>query len=178
MIDWGYSNYRYLEVLTPDAEICTVPVRSTDVADGVRICVKEPLSFYLPADAVIGENVRFSIRLIHEELDAPVKVGTHVGYVAVIYGGKTLGILPLYTAGSAERGAFAGALHAIQSLTRNRAFIAGAIFFCTVLLLWIVTETVIRKRRRTKWDKYFSMKMDPAPNSLRGTHKPKRPPTD
>jgi len=178
LINWGFDAYEYVEILTPESVVCTIPVTVSDMTTEVDACVKESLTCFLPKNANTDEDISFSIRLLHTELEAPVAEGTMVGYVAVIYGGKTLGILPLYTAGSAERGAFAGALHAIQSLTRNRAFIAGAIFFCTVLLLWIVTETVIRKRRRTKWDKYFSMKMDPAPNSLRGTHKPKRPPTD
>ncbi len=160
MVDWGYSNYRYLEVLTPESEICTVPVKSTDVTDSVRIGVGKSLSFYLPSDAVVGENVHFSVRLIHEELDAPVKAGTHVGYVAVIYGDEVLGTELLYTMEDVERSGFIGGLMRVKRLTESRAACAGLICFCVLMLAWWLGEYLIRRARRHKWDRYFSEKID------------------
>ena len=160
MIDWGYTNYRYLEVLTPETEVCKIPVRATDVADGAQLCVKESLSFYLPSDAVVGENVRFSIRLIHEELDAPVKAGTHVGYIAVIYDEEVLGTAMLYTAEDIGRSGFIGGLMNVKRLTESRAACAGLIFFCVAMLAWGIGEYLIKRARRHKWDRYFSEKID------------------
>ena len=160
MIDWGYSNYRYLEVITPETEICTIPVRATDVADGVRVSVAESVSFYLPADAVVGDTVRFSVRLIHEELDAPVRAGTHIGYVAVIYKDEVLGTAMLYTAEDVERSGFIGGLMRVKRLTESRAACAGLICFCVLMLAWVIGEYLIKRARRHKWDRYFSEKID------------------
>ncbi len=167
MIDWGYSNYRYLEVLNPDTEIGSVPVRSTDVADEAKLYVRDALSFYLPADAVVGENVRFSIRLIHEELDAPVKAGTHVGYVAVIYEGEVLGTAMLYTAEDIDRSGFIGGLMNVKRLTESRAACAGLIFFCVAMLAWGIGEYLMKRARRHKWDRYFSEKIDASETFLK-----------
>lgn len=167
MIDWGYSNYRYLETLSPESDLFTISVRSTDVADRVRIGVKESLSFYLPADAVVGETVHFSVRLIHEELDAPVKAGTHVGYVAVIYRDEVLGTAMLYTAEDVERSGFIGGLMRVKRLTESRAACAGLIFFCVLMLAWWLGEYLIRRARRHKWDRYFSEKIDASETLLK-----------
>ena len=175
MIKWGFDAFEYVEILTPETVVCTIPVAVSDMMTEVEARVGEPLICFLPKGTDPGE-LKYSIRLLQNELEAPFSEGTMVGYVSVLYQGKTLGMLPLYTAVGAERSAFVGTLRAIQGLLRNRAFVSGAIFFCVVLCAWIVTETVLQRRRRLKWDKYFSMKMDPAPNSLQGTGKGKRPP--
>lgn len=167
LIKWAFDTYDYVEVLAAESVICTVPVTASDMTSEVEVRVNEALTCFLPRGIDPDTDLTLSIRLLHPTLEAPIDEGMAVGYVAVIYQGKTLKTLPLYTAGSAERGAFVGTLAAMRALTRSRAFVAGAIFFCVALTAWIVTEAVVRKRRRTKWDKYFSMKMDPSPNSLR-----------
>lgn len=167
MIRWGYDNYRYIEVLSPETVICTLPVKVSDLADEVEVRPLESMSFYLPADAVVGEDVRFNIRLTYESLEAPVQAGMHVGYVAVIYRGEILGTVPIYTADSAERSRFVGGLARIKALTENRAACAGLIFFAVSILAWILTEYWIKRARRHKWDRYFSEKIDTSETFLK-----------
>lgn len=167
MIRWGYDNYRYIEVLTPETVICTMPVKVSDLADTVEIRPQASLSFYLPADAVVGEDVRFNVRLTYEALEAPVEAGMHVGYVAVIYRGEILGTAPIYTAEAAQRSGFVSGLTRIKSLTENRAACAGLIFFAVAMLAWILTEYWIKRARRHKWDRYFSEKIDTSETFLK-----------
>ena len=63
--------------------------------------------------------------------------GTHVGYVAVIYQGRVLGTLPLYTAEKAERSSIIGSLKALKALTSSRPVLAGLIFFVVAVAAWI-----------------------------------------
>ena len=127
----------------------------------VEVKTHETLSCYLPKDLEIGVDITYSIRLMYSSLEAPVSEGTFVGYVAVLWNDQTLGTIPLYTAGAAERSGFVSALMNIRALTESRVFCAGAIFFAVTLVAWIVTEYVIILRKRHKWDKYFSEKMNP-----------------
>jgi hypothetical protein len=120
----------------------------------------------LPKNAEIGTDILYSVRLFYTSLEAPVTKDTHVGYVAILYNGKNIGTLPLYTAGEAERSGFVGTLMAIKSLTKSRMFLSGFLFFSASVVVWIAAEIVISRHRKHKWDKYFSMKMNPAPNSL------------
>ena len=96
-----------------------------------------------------------------------VTEGEHVGYVAILWNGKTLGTVPLYTAGTAERSSFVSSLKSIQSLTQSRVFRAAAIFFAVSLAAWITVECILVRYRRHKWDKYFSMKMAPTPDAFK-----------
>ena len=167
MIRWGYDNYRYIEVLTPETVICTMPVTVSDLADELEIRPQTSLSFYLPADAEVGVDVRFNVRLTCETLEAPVEEGTHVGYVAVIYRGEILGTAPIYTAEAVQRSGFVSGLARIKSLTEKRAVCAGLIFFAVSMLAWILTEYWIKRARRHKWDRYFSEKIDTSETFLK-----------
>ena len=159
LINWVYSTYSYMEVISPDTVVCTVPVTVSDMVKEIEVKTKESLSCRLPAGLVIGEDITYSIRLLHTSMEAPVTDGTFMGYVAVLYDGKVLGTVPLYTAGDVERSNIISSLMSIQALTQNRKILSGGIFFTVVLIAWIVTENVIAARRRRKWDKYFSRKL-------------------
>lgn len=167
LVEWVFKAYSYREVISPDTVVCTIPVTVSDMTTEVEVRTSEGLSCLLYGGAEIGKDVTYSIRLLHSELEAPFAEGTFVGYVAVVYRERVLGTLPLYTAQGAERSSFIGSLKAIQALTQNRPLMAGVIFFLTVLTAWIVTEQILARRRRHKWDKYFSDKMDYAPHVTR-----------
>ncbi len=173
LIDWVFTAYTELELLSPDTLICTIPVTVSDMTSEVEVRTKDGFSAYLPTATEIGTDITYSIRLLYDSLEAPVTEGLMVGYVAVLYQGRSLQTLPLYTAGSAERSSFISSLKSIQALTESRVFRAGAIFFLVALTAWIVTETVLIRRRRHKWDKYFSMKMNPSPTSKKPSKKQK-----
>ncbi len=184
LIDWVYATYRYVEVISPKSEICTLPVTVSDRTQEVAVKTNETLSAYLPRDAEIGKDVFYSIRLTNTELEAPFEENAFVGYVAVIYDGRILGTVKLYTTEGAERSGFIGTLVRIESLFENRAFCAGAIFFVLAVIGWVLSEYILNKRRRHKWDKYFSEKLElsdalmssppskkPDPNRLRQNKK-------
>ena len=165
LINWVYDTYAYTEVITPDTLVCTLPVTVSDMTSEVEIRTKASLSCYLPVGIDLEKDITYSVRLIYQSLEAPVTEGTMVGYVAILYSGRTIDTLPLYTAGTAERSSFVSSLKSIQALTQSRVFRAGAIFFAVVLCAWILTEYILLQRRRHKWDKYFSMKMSPSPTA-------------
>lgn len=164
LIKWVYQTYSYMEVISPEEPVCTIPVTVSDMTTEVEVRTKESLKAYLPAGAEIGKDVLYSIRLTYTELEAPVTEGIHVGYLAIVYEDRVIGTVDLYTAGSAERSTIVSSLKAIQSLTKSRPVLAGLIFFALALGAWIVTEMVVNTRRRRKWDKYFSNKMELHPD--------------
>lgn len=173
LIQWGYENYTYLEVLSPDTVICSIPVTVSDLTDTVDVSPAESLFLYLPSQTELGRDVTFSIRLMYEALEAPVHEGMHVGYVAVVYQGEILGTASLFTVGSAERSSFVSQLMKIQSLTQSRKVRAGGIFFLAATAGWLLTGFFLQRRRRHKWDKYFSHKID-MPETLLKRREPPR----
>ena len=165
LIKWAFANYTYREILSAGKTVCTLPVSVSDLTSEVEICTRDSLSAYLPVGA--EDEIEFSIRLTYSELEAPVEEGTHVGYVAVIYQGRVLETLPLYTASGAERSSFVSSLKALKDLTSSRPVLAGLIFFMVSFGAWIATEAIVSKRRRHKWDKYFSQKIELPPDMMK-----------
>lgn len=161
LIDWVYKTYTYMDVITADTVLCTIPVTVSDMTSQVEVKTDTTLTCYLPTGLTVGEEITYSIRLTYTSLEAPVEEGMPVGYAAVLYRGELLGTVPLYTAAGAERSSFVSGLMNIQSLTQSRAVRAGVIFFAVGLIAWITTEYVIKIRKKHKWDKYFSEKMNP-----------------
>ena len=168
LINWVYSAYVDLPIITTETVLCTLPVRVSDVTTKIEIKSDREFSYYLPSSATVGEDIRLDLRLDYDELEAPVKAGMHVGYVAVLYKGEQIGSVPLYTAGEAERSSFVSSLKAIQALTRNRPFMAGVIFFTVGLVSWITAECLLTRHRHRKWNKYFSHKIDTTKTKKQG----------
>ena len=160
LINWVYRTYADVAVVTPETVVCKIPVTVSDMTTEVEVRTSETLTCYLPATVKIGEDVTYSIRLTQTELEAPVTEGIFVGYLAILYQNEIIGTVPLYTAGSAERSSFVSSLKVIQSLTKDRRFVAGAIFFSLALLSWVTVESVLKKQRHRRWDKYFSNKIN------------------
>ncbi len=174
LIDWVYATYSYVEILGPDKNICTVPVTVSDMVSSVRVRTKESIHAYLPKSIDLEKDLTYSIRLTATELEAPFEDGTFVGYVAVIYDGQVLGTAKLYTVGGAERSTIVSSLKLIQEWIRNRAVIAGFVFFMVATVAWIVVEYILWRKKRHKWDKYFSDKMKLPDKMMRRSGDPNR----
>lgn len=177
LIRWVDTSYTFLEIISPETVVCTLPVTVSDLITEVEIKVKESLFYFLPASTKLGEELTYSIRLDHTTLEAPFPQGMKVGYVAIVYRGKVIGNATLYTASTAERSSFIGNLQAMQDSLKSRAFLAGAICFALLTIAWLLTEYLIIHSRRHRWDKYFSEKLE-APERMARKPRPPRPEQD
>lgn len=160
VVDWVFSSYTYMKILESNTKICSIDVTISDSASMVDVVVKDSLQAYLPKGLEIGKDIVYSIRLTEPQLEAPVKKDQFVGYVAVLYNGQVLGTAPLYTAGEASRSSIGSGLGAIRNWLENRAVIAGIIFFAVGVTAYIIVEYILQRRRHTRWDRYFSDKVE------------------
>ena len=161
LMNWIGKNFSYRQLLDPETAICKIPVQGTGLRDSVEVVAKESLYAFLPADA----EVSTSIRLAYDSLDAPVKEGTSVGYVTILYEGQALGTAELYTAEAVERSSVSNRLSWIKDLTASRRVRAALVCFVVCMALWIGIGVWQKAARRHKWDKYFTQKLE-APEEL------------
>lgn len=173
VIDWVFNAYTYMQILTPNTKICTVGVTVSDTVDSLDVIVKDSLHAFLPKGLEIGKDITYSIRLTETELEAPVQKDQFVGYVAVLYNGQVLGTAPLYTVGEASRSSISSGLGSIRAWLENRAVIAGIIFFAVGVTAYIIVEYVLQRRRHSRWDRYFSDKVE-LPDYMRTPSRPKK----
>ncbi len=160
VVDWVFSSYTYMQILSPNTKICTLDVAVSDTTSSVDVVVKDSLQAYLPKGLEIGKDITYSIRLTETELEAPVQKDQFVGYVAVLYEGRVLGTAPLYTAGEASRSSIGSGLGAIRAWLEDRAVIAGIVFFVVGVTTYVVIEYILQRRRHNRWDRYFSDKVE------------------
>ena len=160
MIGWVSDTFAYIEVLSSDKDVASIPVEVSDLVTEIPLRTRESYAAYIPRGTNIEKEITFSIRLESDTLEAPVEKDTFVGYVAIVYQGQTLKTLPLYTTASAERSNFIGAMRLMQDMIGNRAVLVGIIFFVLSMTVWIITEVSISRRRKHRWDKYFSSKIE------------------
>ena len=160
VVDWVFASYTYMQVLAPNTKICTINVATSDTASALDVIAKDSLHAYLPKGLEFGKDITYSIRLTETELEAPVKKDQFVGYVAVLYNGQVLGTAPLYTAGEASRSSIGSGLGAIRSWLENRAVIAGIAFFVLGVTAYVVIAYILQRRRHSRWDRYFSDKVE------------------
>ena len=158
VLRWAFLNYAYREVLSEGTLVCSIPVTVSDIRDEVEVRTAGSLSFFLPADAVVGTDVTYSLRLMYDSIEAPVEEGMLVGYVAVRYNGRTLGTVPLHTAESIGRSSIVSGLNGIKSLTKNRGVRAGIVFFAVSVTVWIAAELFARRRRRRTYERFRSLR--------------------
>jgi hypothetical protein len=149
-----------MQILTPNTKICSVDVTVSDTVDSLDVIVKDSLHAFLPKGLEFGKDITYSIRLTETELEAPVQKDQFVGYVAVLYNGQVLGTAPLYTVGEASRSSISSGLGSIRAWLENRAVIAGIIFFAVGVTAYIIVEYVLQRRRHSRWDRYFSDKVE------------------
>ena len=160
LVNWVYATYSYVKIISPEIEICKIPVTVSDRTSEVSVKTDETHFAYLPIHVELGKDITYSIRLINTELEAPFAENTFVGYAAIIYEGRVLQTVRLYTVEGAERSTLISSLKSIQAWFENRAVLAGLIFFVLATTAWLVTEYLLQRRRRHRWDKYFSEKME------------------
>ena len=160
LIRWAVDTYAYIPVISPETKICTLPVTVSDTVTEVSVSTDETVYAWLPKGVEPGTDIKYDLRLLQTSLEAPVKAGDFVGYVAIVYGDRVLGTVKLYADLDAQRSPVGSALKEIQGIMKNRVFVAGMIFFTLAMTAWIVTECLISRHRKHKWDKYFSNKME------------------
>ncbi|MBR2927238.1 MAG: D-alanyl-D-alanine carboxypeptidase [Clostridia bacterium] len=164
LVDWIYRSYGEVEILSPDTVLCKIPIMLSLMTTEIGIGVKEPVTAYLPLGLDLEKDITYSIRLEHTSLEAPVTEGLFVGYVAILYEGKLLETVPIYTKSGAERTAFMWRLQHMEEWLSDRRVLSGGIFFLVVLTGWIVTEQIVIRTRHKKWNRYFKKKRKNAKN--------------
>jgi D-alanyl-D-alanine carboxypeptidase len=173
LLDWVYQTYSYVEVISHEKDLCTIPVTVSDTVSEVPVRTKESFSAYLPVNVDVEKEISYSIRLTADALEAPVEEEAFVGYVAVLYGTQVLATLPLYTTAGAERSTFMGAMNDMQDFILKRSVLAGMIFFAVTLIAWITVEAIAARRKKRRWDKYFTNKIQLSPDQLRRNNRKK-----
>ena len=138
LLSWANRNYSYRTILHAGDTVDTRKVAMTGISKSkTDVLVADDLKVYLPADADPKTELTTLIQLHGGKLEAPIQAGDEVGEVFVTYGGQTVGKARLTVSEDFARNGFLDGMQAFRSYLVSRTFIASAICFAVLLLLFL-----------------------------------------
>lgn len=144
LIDYVFSSYGYVEVLSPDRLVCEVGVTLSDAVDYVTLRPKEAIKVFLPLSVNPEKDLVYSHKVTEAEIEAPVAEGQTAGFITVEYKGEVIGSTELVTMNSVDRSEFLYVMKRIRDFTGSRVFIVSAVSFVILLVVYIIGTAIYR----------------------------------
>lgn len=154
LIDWAYSSWGYVEVISEGTTICEMPVTMSMDIDSVLIIPSRSVSVYLPTSMVPGSDITYSYSLNSEKLQAPVAEGAQVGFITAYSDGKEIATVELVTKTSVAQSEILYTLTRIKEISQSRVFKASVIFAISFTVLYIIIKAIIRGSASNKRYRY------------------------
>ncbi len=138
LLSWAGSNYTYRILLDEGHVLDTLPVGMTGTSKSqADVTLPAPLKVYLPSGVNLAEDVSVTWHLHEKKLTAPLVSGQEVGIVTVMYEGEVIGTSPLVVTEDFARNGFLNLMDGFKSYLMSRAFIATAVSFVILLVLYL-----------------------------------------
>ena len=142
LFEWAYDTFAYRTVIKEGQAFDTVKVGLTGTSKSkTDLLAASELSLYLPR-ALDDSHLLISHRLHQEEVTAPVFAGQEIGVISVSVTNQNgtesiVGTVPLTVKDTFEINPFLEQMATFRSYLKSRAFIATAISFIVLLLLYL-----------------------------------------
>ena len=142
LFEWAYDTFAYRTVIKGGQAFDTVKVGLTGTSKSkTDLLAASELSLYLPR-ALDDSRLLISHRLHQEEVTAPVFAGQEIGVISVSVTNQNgtesiVGTVPLTVKDTFEINPFLEQMATFRSYLKSRAFIATAISFIVLLLLYL-----------------------------------------
>ena len=153
LIDWAFSSYGYIEVLSNRKMVTEIPVALSSTLDYVTLVPQSDIVVYLPTSVDLENDIRYSIRTEADSIDAPVEAGEAVGTITVYRGEQILGSTSLITTTSIARSEFLYFLQRVKAFTGSR-FFRGTLIAAVLIsaaYIFIKAQQREKKLRHMSW---------------------------
>lgn len=150
MIKWAYKSFEYKKIVDSAEMICEVDVRLSSQVDYVVLSPEKTLEYFLPSSVNVEKDIKRTIELESEVLDAPLEAGYVAGTMTLTYEGQEIGKVNLVTKNNVDRNGFLYLLARIQNFTKSTKFKIILICVGAALLLY-VAMLIYRKTRSNRY---------------------------
>ncbi len=151
LINWAFSSYGYVEVISKDRLVCEVKVELSEDVDHVTLRPASSLTVFLPLDIDKEEDLIYSHKISSPSLTAPVEEGQIAGFISVELDGEVLGSVDLVTMNKVDRSEFLYSLQRIRNFTTSRPFVITAVIFIILVIAYVFANAFFgtnQKQRR------------------------------
>ena len=156
LFEWGFENFSYQTVLSPNDMLASVPVTLSKEASSVALHCTEDVEVLMPK-VLTSEDLTRTIRFRSKSVEAPVEQGDQLAEVTLSYGDTVYATVPLVAVASVSASRSLVILSQIQAFFQRTAVRV----VCVVLLLLIIALVVWKLtigRRRYRYGKSVRQK--------------------
>ena len=146
LIDWAYSSYGYVNVLTDDRLVCEVGVELSEDVDYVTLRPATSLTVFLPLEVDPEKDLVYKHKVLAPKLEAPVEEGQVAGFITVYLDDEPLGSVDLITMNKVERSEFLFAMKRIRDFTTSRPFVITVVTFAVLFIVYIFGTAFYRTK--------------------------------
>ena len=144
IIDWAYTSWGYVEIISAGVTICEMPVTMSMEIDSVLVVPLKSFSAYLPTSTLLGTDITYNYTLNSEKLQAPVSEGAFVGTITAYKDGQEIASVDLVTKTSIAQSEVLYTLAKIKEISQSRVFMASVIFAVCFIFLYVLIKALIR----------------------------------
>lgn len=137
LINWAFSSYGYVEVISDDTLVCEVKVELSEDIDHVTLRPASSLTVFLPLDIDKEKDLVYSHKIASPSLTAPVEEGQVAGFISVELDGEVLGSVDLVTMSKVERSEFLYSMQRIRNFTTSRPFVITVVIFIVLFVAYV-----------------------------------------
>lgn len=151
LYEWAFENYSYMEVLSTNEVITSVPVKLAQDVDSVNLKAEESLSILLPndyAEEEITRNISLDSEVSGQDLTAPITAGQILGQITITYGGEIYGPINLVSSSDIELSRIEYMKSEIAK-TFESTWVKVSVI--TVLLLFVLYIVFVVRLKIQKW---------------------------
>ena len=148
LLTWGFENFSYHSIMDSRDPVAEVKVELARDVDSVLIAPAQSLSALLPND-VTGKSFSTSIEK-EESVQAPVEAGQKLGTMTVYLQNKPYGTVDLVAVDSVERSDLLARKQGVEDVISSLWFRLLLIAFALFILVSILRNTVLVKKRHSK----------------------------
>lgn len=147
---WAYESFDYIKVIDSGEMICEIDVSLSSTVDYVVLSPETSVELFLPTSIDVEKDIKRTVKLFDESLEAPVEAGYVAGVMTLEYEGKVIAEVDLITKNNVNRNGFLYVLARIKALTRSSKFKTTILLLVAVVVFYFVT-VIYRKTRSNRY---------------------------
>ncbi len=148
MLDWAYKNFGYITIARDSDIIKEVPVNMAAGTDKVALYPKSTVEVFMQTGIDVQNEIRKTVVLNSDELDAPLNKGDAVGFLTLSYNDRILGKVELIVRNDVPRSEALYILTIAKTLFfSDYAVVIMAVIAFAAIIYVIFRATSVEKKR-------------------------------
>lgn len=149
LYEWMFNEFEYKSIYDTTSILGEAKVGLSFESDHVSLTPKNGLSAILPKKSDLS-TIKTEIKLINEEINAPVKKGDLLGTANISYAGESLGTLELVAGDNVEGSTILTLWHYILIGLNSTIFKYIMLVLGSIILIFVLYVIIINSKRKKR----------------------------